>query len=210
MASGITSDFIPFGTWPTHQALDIGLLFIETANQAIATPSGWTAVTNGSQGVGTAGSATATRLQVFWRRAAGSSETLAGVSIAGDHVIGQILTVRGCIATGNPIDVSAGDASTDADTTAVSIPGATTTVPATLLVTAVSNQVDSATFFSLAAVNPNASMIPRGGGQSAAGNGGGFNVHVAALANAGTYGATTLTLVVASRQGRVSLALKPA
>lgn len=200
--------------WPTHQANDIGLAFFETANQPIATPSGWNAITNGSQGIGTAGSVTGTCLQVFWRRAVGAAESaisISGAANTGDHVIGNILTVRGCVASGDPVDVSVGDTTTDADTTAVSIPGATTTVAQTLVVAAVSNQVDN--FINNFTAVTNASLVSptvRDSTQTNTGNGGGLRVITGAKATAGAYDATTATHATASRQGRVSFALKPA
>jgi hypothetical protein len=199
--------------WPTHLANDIGLAFFETANQPVATPSGWNAIANGSQGVGTAGSVTGTCLQVFWRRAAGSSESninIAGASNTGDHIISRIITVRGCIATGDPINVSAGDASSDADTTAMSIPGATTTVPNTLVVAAVSNQIDTGTAMVISSLaNAQVSLTQQATQNAAVGNGGGFNVLMGTMVSAGAYGVTTGTLATATRQGRVSFALLP-
>src|SRR5690349_6737758 len=53
--------------WPAHQAGDIGLLVIETANQAVTlgtNAANWTQVTNSPQGTGTAATAGATRLTV--------------------------------------------------------------------------------------------------------------------------------------------------
>jgi len=63
--------------WPTHQIGDIGLLIVETANQAVtlSTPAGFVEVTNSPQGTGTAGGTTATRLSVFWARATSGSMT---------------------------------------------------------------------------------------------------------------------------------------
>jgi hypothetical protein len=198
-------------SWPSsHMADDIGLLVVETANEPIATPSGWTPVTNGSQGVGTAGSLTATGLQVFWKRAASGAEAAATAADPGDHWVGMIYTFRGCIATGDPINVSAGDASADVDSTAVIIPGATTTVNNCLVVALASWQTDIATAQQSGETNASlSSLIERDDGGTVNGNGGGFSVVTGVLAVAGTYAATTATLATASRQARVSLALKP-
>jgi hypothetical protein len=56
------------------QAGDLLLLFVETANQAMATPTGWTQVTNSPQSTGTAAAAGGVRLTVFYK-IAGASET---------------------------------------------------------------------------------------------------------------------------------------
>jgi hypothetical protein len=198
--------------WPTQLTNDIGLMFIETANQPIATPSGWNAIANASQGVGTAGSVTATCLQVFWRRAASAAEsavTILGAANTGDHIIGVIIGVRGCVASGDPIDVSAGDTTADADATAVSIPGATTTVANCYVVAACARQTDIATLQQSGETNADlASLNERFDSGSTAGNGGGLAIITGLKATAGLYGATTATLTSASRQGRVSFALK--
>src|SRR5712691_6376584 len=64
--------------WPTHSAEDIGLLIIQTNNQAVTlgtNAADWTQVTNSPQGTGTTGTAgaLATRLTAFWSRATSSS-----------------------------------------------------------------------------------------------------------------------------------------
>lgn len=123
--------------WPTHAVDDVALLFVETANQAatLTTAAGFVEVTN--QGIGTAGAAAATRLTVFWCRATSAAQAAPVVADSGARQTAFILTFRGCIATGNPWDVFAGN--TAASTTAISIPGATTTVAETRAVMAVSN-----------------------------------------------------------------------
>src|SRR3989449_10970763 len=129
--------------WPAHAIGDIGLLIIETQNQAVTlgtNAANWTPVTNSPQGTGTTNN-TGTRLTVFWSRATSTSMGAVGVNDSGDHQIAQIITFRGVVATGNPWDVTAGDV-TPSTTTAVSIPGATTTVPDTLVVAIVSNGSD--------------------------------------------------------------------
>ena len=126
--------------WPTHQADDVALLFVESANQAVTltTPAGFVEVTN--QGTGTAGTASATRLTAFWCRATSSSMAAPVVGDSGARQTAVILTFRGCIASGNPWDVFAGNVAAAA-TTAVSMPGLTTTVAETLIVNAFSNSL---------------------------------------------------------------------
>src|SRR5207244_3736352 len=109
--------------WPAHAINDIGLLIIETQNEAVTlgtNAANWTTVTNSPQGTGT--TSTGTKLTVFWSRATSTSMGAVGVNDAGDHQIAQIITFRGVVATGNPWDVTAGDV-TPSTTTAVSIPG---------------------------------------------------------------------------------------
>jgi hypothetical protein len=187
---------------------DILLLFVETANEAVSTPSGWSTVADSPQGTGTAASTTATRLTVFWRRVVGG-ETAPTIADPGDHAIGQILAFRNCINTGNPWDVTSGD--TAASSTSVSIPGDTTTVVNCLVVLAVANQTDSATAQTSGYTNASlANLTERTDVNTTQGNGGGFAVITGEKAAIGAYGATSATLANASVQGRISIALKPA
>src|SRR5207249_4490944 len=95
--------------WPAHAINDIGLLIIETQNQAVTlgtNAANWTPVTNSPQGTGT--TSTGTQLTVFWSRA--TSTSMGNVGLTGtsmDHQIAQIITFRGVVATGNPWDVTA-------------------------------------------------------------------------------------------------------
>ncbi len=207
-SNGDVGDLL-FVTWPTHVAGDIGLLGVETANQPVATPVGWSPVTNGSQGTGVAGDVAATCMQVFWRRALSAAEGNAIVLDGGDHQVARMITFRGCLASGDPIHVSAGNVEPSA-TTAVSIPGATTTVPNTMVVAFVSYATDGANALSGAA---NASLTGVTAGtvtSTTSGNGGGLMSVRGVKATAGAYAATTGTLASATVQGRVSLALLPA
>ena len=107
--------------WPAgHDVDDVGLLFVESANEAVSltTANGFAAVTN--QGTGTGGQATATRLSVFWCRATSAAQAAPVVADSGTRQTAFIMTFRGCIKTGNPWDVFAGN--TAASTTAGSIP----------------------------------------------------------------------------------------
>lgn len=195
------------GLPPGLQKDDIMLLFVETASQAVSTPSGWAIVTDSPQETGAAGGATSTRLSVFWKRAV-VAEAVPSITDPGDHAIGQILAFRGCISTGNPWDVTSGD--TGASSTSVSIPGDTTTVAGCLVVLAVANQTDSATPQTSAFVNADLTNLAElTDVNTASGNGGGFAVAAGGKAAAGAYGATAATLANASVQGRMSIALKP-
>ena len=199
--------------WPTHQVGDIALLIVETANQGavpfLSTAAGFVEVTNSPQGTGTAGGTAATRLSVFWARATSTSMASPVVADSGDHQVAQILTFRGVIGTGNPWDVTAGNTLTPASTT-FTIPGATTTVANTLVVTIVANATDSNTAQSSGWTNANlAGLVEIADAQRNVGNGGGFGVAAGVWASTGAYGNTTGTLATSSVQGRISIALRP-
>jgi hypothetical protein len=202
--------------WPTHQSGDVALLIVETANQAatpmLSIPAGFVEVTNSPQGTGTGGDAAATRLAVFWKRAASSAEANPRVADSGNHQIAMIITFRGVIASGNPWDVTAGDVAATASTS-VLIPGATTTVPNTFVVAIVCNGTDTDIAQTSGWTNANllpTSLTEQADGGSFAGNGGGFGVATGDWASIGAYGTTTATLATSSTQGRMSIALKPA
>lgn len=200
--------------WPTHAVDDVALMFVETANQiptALTTANGFVFVGTLSYGGGTAGSgATASSLDVYWCRATSTSMAAPTVTDAGQHTIGQILTFSGCITTGDPWDVYAGDASGSA-TTSVTIPGVTTTVADCLVVLACSWADDSASGFLASVTNAslaNITSLVNAGNIS--GNGGGFAVLTGEMATAGAVSSSTGTLTgSASYQGRACIALKP-
>ena len=208
-ATGTTSCIpaLPTG-W---QANDIFLCFIETGNQVATMSAGWLAVTGSPQGVGTAPGDPATRLTVFWRRAV-LGDAAPTVSVAtGNHIIAFIIAYSGSITSGNPWDITAGD-TLGSSAQAVSIPGATTTVPECLVVVAVSNMTDSNTAQTSGWTNANLTGLVEHTNtdqNTTTGNGGGVGVADGIKAAAGAYGTTTATLVTASYQGRLSIALKP-
>jgi hypothetical protein len=196
--------------WPAHAIGDVALLLVESANEAVTLSSaqGFVEIPSSPQGTGTGGGSAATRLAAFWCRASSTSMAAPTVADAGDHVGGVILTFRGCVATGDPWDVTAGDVEASA-TTAVVVPSVTTTVPGTLLVAAVANgrEVALAQFSSWTNANlVSISEIHDAFDQD--GNGGGIGAACGVMTSAGATGTTTATLAVAFAQGRIAIALK--
>lgn len=206
--AGGAGDVVP--TWPTHQADDIGLLFVESANEVVTAPAGWAAVTSSPQGTGTAAGVNATRLSVFWKRAASGAETNPTVTDAGDHTYAIILTFRGCDTAGNPWNGTPGGDVDATSNTIVSIPGSTTTVTDCLIVLAVAWMTDTTGAQISTYVNTDlANITERTDAGTAAGNGGGVTVITGEKATASAYGATTAVAGTATRQGRMSIALMP-
>jgi hypothetical protein len=201
-----TGNIIP-GLPPGYKANDIFLLFVESANEAVSTPSGYAIVADSPQGTGTAGGTTATRISVFWKRAT-STETAPTVTDPGDHAVAKILAFRNCVGSGDPWDVTAGD--TGSSSTSVSIPGDTTTLANCLIVQAVANQTDTTTPQASGYTNGDlTNLTERTDINTDQGNGGGLAVITGDKATAGAFGATTATLATASVQGRITIALKP-
>jgi PKD repeat protein len=189
-------------------ANDILLLFVETYNQAvtIANQNGgtWTEVTNSPQGT------TGTRLTAFWSRYNGT-QGAPTTSDSGNHQAGRMIAIRGCVTSGNPWDVTAGGVESTSDTSG-SIPGATTTVANTLVVTAIATDLpdsNTTTGFSAWANANLTSLTERTDNTRSAGNGGGLGVASGVKAAAGAYGNTAVTCATSARKGMMSIALKP-
>jgi PKD repeat protein len=195
------------------QTNDILLLFLETANQliSISNQNGgtWTAVASSPQGTGTAGGSSATRLTAYWSRYNGT-QGAPTTSDSGNHQIGRIIAVRGCITSGNPWNVTAGGVESTSDTSGA-IPGATTTVPNCLVVAAIATSLPdsngTANFSAWANANLT-SVTERTDNTRNAGNGGGLGIATGAKATAGVYGNTTVTCGSSAVKGMMSVALR--
>jgi len=86
---------------------DILVLAVQSSNQAITAPAGYTEIgSQANKSSGTAATAGANRLAVFWKRAT-SSESVPSIADSGDHTCGQIYAFRGCETSGNPWDFQA-------------------------------------------------------------------------------------------------------
>ncbi len=202
-----TGDITP--TWPTHQADDVGLLICETGNgEAVTAPTGWVAVGSSPQDSGGTGPSR-TRLSVFWFRATGSSETDPTITDPGNHVIGQILTFRGVVTTGDPWHISAGAAKGTADTT-MTFPGGTTTIDDCLITLIGSHGDDEADAVGTVGTGGfDAAPTERLDRATGVGNDGMIFLATAELASQATFAAVTATMSTSERNGNVTLALQP-
>ena len=88
--------------FPKHRANDVILLAVQTANQSVSLSDAQGFAEIGNVGTGTAGSSTATRLTLFWKRASGTSEAAPTFADPGDHIFVRCYVIRGCVTTGNP------------------------------------------------------------------------------------------------------------
>lgn len=202
-AAGITPG-LPSG----HVTDDILLLVVQSSNEAITAPAGYTEVTNSPQGTGTAATAGSTRLGVFWKRD-GGSESAPSVADSGNHTIAQILAFSGCITSGNPWDITAGGVITPAATpTNVDM---TTTVDNTLVVLVFANAVDSNVLQGNASVSGSnlAGLAVSGDCNTNTNTGGGVTCITGTLATHGAIGAGNFLIMPSSKYGTLSIALKP-
>lgn len=191
---------------------DILLLCIETRSGqsiSIPTPNGGTWAQPAFSPFPDTGGTTGTRFSVFWSRYNGTQGDPT-TSDSGDHQIGAILAFRGCIASGDPWDVSSSGSKTSASTT-VAVAGATTTVADCLVVVGCSRENDAAgAHFSNYANADLANITERFDDGAIAGNGGGFFVVTGEKAAAGAYGDTTADIAASVVNAFWTIALIPA
>lgn len=207
--------------WPRHLTNDIGVIIVQTANETVGEPTGWTRIGT-EQGSGTGGSAGSVLVTAFYKRAASAAEGNVTVADPGDHAIAAMYTFRGGLESGDPIDVAGGD--TASTSTSVTIPAITTTVDGCMVVACVANATDSnsAQIFTYPGMtNANLETLARrdaGFGifqannsahQNTSGVGGGVNVATGRMVTAGDTGTTTATLGTTSVQARLVFAIEP-
>ena len=190
---------------------DILLLFVETANQAVAIANQnggtWTEVTNSPQGSGTAAAIDATRLTVFWSRYNGT-QGAPTTTDSGDHQFGRIYAFRGVVTSGTPFNISSGSTEATSDTS-LSATGATTTAADSLVVIGATISMELGTE-NFGGTWTNASLTNitvRGNDWGTQGNDGRLAVVTGDKVTAGAYGATTNTLTVGSEKGMMTIAL---
>lgn len=197
--------------WPTTVANDIGILLVQTSDEAPGNdpPAGWSAAPSSPQGTGTAGAAGSTRLSVYWARATTASEADAVLGDSGNHQLGQILIFRGCITTGSPFDTSAGSTQ-DAASVSINIPGGTTATADCLILLMGAHATDGAANQFSNFVNVGlANITERTDRGTSAQAGGGFVLTTGEKATVGAFGTTTADVATSSVLASLMLALKP-
>ena len=192
--------------WPAgHQADDIGILLVESADQAIAlgTAAGFVQVTGSP--VIVAGD---TRLAVFWCRATSGAQASPTITDPGNHCQGVLLVVRGCITTGNPWDQIATD--TGVSSTSVTFPNVVTTVADALVLGLIATGTDTSSGQLGSGASSSLSIVQTGRSfYTALGTGGGCGYIAGTKATAGSTSGTTATLLTGAAQARMTIALKP-
>lgn len=186
---------------------DLVLLFLCTANETVSPPSGWNRIGTGV-GIGTAGTAGAARIEVYYRIAAGG-ETGTTIPDAGDHLSGFMAVYRG-VDTSNPIEIFQ-TAYADVASTSIAFPQITTTVDNCLILNAIASDVDSSAARISGWTNSSLSDLTEQMDYGTSfGFGSGLGYAQGQLATAGTSGITTASLDVASVQALFTIALRPA
>lgn len=204
LVHGTTGGISP--AWPTHAAGDIAFLIVESPgpqNVTLTTPAGFKPLT---YGLGTAQSG-GTRLTVWWCRATSSSMSSPTVTPAADHSDAAIVTVRGAIADGDPVEVF-GYTNKSSASTSVTWPAVTTRTNDCLILNIGSRDNDAAGAALSASANASLSGVAEGLDDGTTdGNGGGLFTVSGTLATAGSSGSTTAT-VTSSQNSLLTLGIR--
>ena len=206
-STGTCNPGLPIGT----AIGDLLILFIETANEtATMSSAGWTEAPSSPQGTGTAGGVAASRTTIFYKISVDAAD-LRVVNDSGDHNLCKIMGITAGTFNASAIfDTSSGQS--QAATTAVSVPGATTTVDNTLIVVHATGAIPDANgsnqFTTI--VNTSLSSIVEHWDQTRnTGNGGANGLWTGTMDSAGTYNSSTSTAGTSSERGTISLAVTP-
>lgn len=190
------------------QSGDLLLLFVESANQPITAPSGWTQVTNSPVAIGTANAAGGVALQVFYQFATGA-DTSTTVGDSGDHTTCIKLAYRGVDPT-TPFDATPVSGTKTTASTSSSWPSITTVTADAEIILASALDLDLASTTTTSGyTNANLTGLSEQHDQTIAGGfGGGLVIVDGTKATAGATGATTAT-VTSTTQTYLTMALRP-
>ena len=174
------------------QAGDIIILFAESANQTINTPTGYSVLAT-QIGTGTAAAAGGVRIATFYRILEDAADTSTTVADSGDHTTAIKMLFRDTSLADGAFFVTA--TSTQAATTAMVFPAVTTATGESLVVLAVGQDTDAASTATVGTVtNANLANITERHDQTVtAGAGGGLAVITGEKATAGNTGTSTAT-----------------
>jgi hypothetical protein len=185
-------------SWPTHATDDLALLFVTygvvSGDLPPSAPSGWTSVTAGSY----ANDGISYGQQIYYRRATSSS--MGTVTIA--HPVGTyemsavMLTVRGAVTSGSPIDYSVGTV-TSTSTSHTSPSGTATYANELMVVSFLHNPGNTASGWT----NATTTVTERVDHTVAVGTG--------TLTAAGAFGGTSITLAASNQCVILAFTIKP-
>lgn len=206
---GVAGVTIPINAGATTN--DIMFILIETANNTVTVPSGWTHLTASPQGVGTSDAIGAIGLTILWKRHTGTESSVV-IADPGEHINAQMFVFSGVNTTVAPGLTAVGNSNTTA-ITAFSVSGPTSTIHNELLVIAVASGIDSSTSRWNTANNMAATgatgMTNDQDQSNTAGNGGGIAVWHATLVNPITVTTVSATANTATEMAWIIFTLKP-
>lgn len=187
---------------------DLILLFVESANENIATPTGFTQVTNSPVSTGTAAAIGGVRLAVFYQWATGA-DTTTSVADSGNHTTAIKMAFRGVDPT-TPFDATPVSGIKATASTTATFPGITTATANAWIVHASALDLDAnSTATTGTPTNANLTGLTEQHDQTISGGvGGGLVVITGELPTAGATGNTTAT-VTSTIQVYLTMALRP-
>lgn len=199
----------PSITFLPYQDGDLWILAVESANQPVTPPDGWTEIPNSPQFLGTAATSSGVRLTVFYKWISGE-ENGPTILDTGDHTTSTISAFRG-VDPVSPFHVSVGSIQ-DVDSDTIIFPSVTTTIDGCLILLMSAINYDGLTNNSWAEpVNANLSSLTRALNQTTSGSrGGGIYVGTGNKITAGATGETTAySSNRVSTYANITLALTP-
>ncbi len=195
---------LSYSPFPTFAPGDVGLMLVETDNEAV-TLAGWTELT--AYGAGTPGVLDATRLTAFWKRLE-AGDTAPVTSDSGDHTIGRLVIVRNCsnvrILGGVADSVAASPATFEA---------ATTSTVNTLVLHVLTAASDESAAHTSAWSSPTLAgqVAEQFDGGATTGNGGSISAYSGVQAAPGSLGSVTVATsrTLPMNMARVTFAFEP-
>jgi len=192
---------------------DVLLLFVQTSNQGVTAPTGWTELTSSPQGTGTGGNAGSVGLSAFWRVAQTGDSGSVSVADGGNHQYGVIVAYRGVDTSGaTPFDVTpVGGVQSTATTSGATGTSVTTSTADAMVVVAFADAYDSIlTSFSSWANSNLTSVTERfDDGGTSVGTGGGVGIADGVMASAGAVGSTTVTITQSTNTTKTAFMTVP-
>lgn len=187
---------------------DLLVLLVNSANQAITTPSGWTQFANSPQFTGTAGAAGGVRIAAFYKYASGVEPSVT-VADTGSYTAGIMLSFT-ATASSSPANVTAGSVKSSATGTTFTLPAVTTTLAKDLILLIVGMDRDLTSSTNLSGwTNANLTdLVEVSDDTTGDGAGGGIGSAVGVDLTAGSTGTTTVTSAVATTAAFLTIALK--
>lgn len=208
VAAGTTAaQPVPYPTGVTD--LDICVIFCETTNEPVNAISGWS---NAGAGFIAQTGGTITGITVRWRRYVSGDAVPNISSTPQNHIIAQMIAVRGCVTTGDPWDATSFTTENVADTT-VATPTLTVTAGQDVLVLFAVAQGQDTNTAQGPATWTNASLTgvaTQMNANTISGDGGGFSVGSGGKTSGGSVSASTGSLATANFKALFAGALKAA
>lgn len=186
-STGVPTAILPTG----HTTNDILVLVLQSSNENLATPAGYTAIPP-QNGIGVAVTAGSVRLGLFWKRD-GGSESAPTIADSGDHTYGMMFAIRGCPTVGDPFHFLDNFWKRTSSTAFVG-PKGNTAIDNCLVVDIIAHAVDNAGAQAGAATNASlTSLTEKFDDATTDGTGGGIVVISGTMALSGPVASTTFT-----------------